>query len=600
MNMSQELNLVNSFNTLRLTLKNDPSNIVQNKNLTIIKEKGTIEEISDTRQLQIVEKSLLRNQLPHLFSSFTESIINLVYLDLSDNRLNDLPNSMNILKNLTHLSLMSNEFLYLPNVVCELISLKTLKANNNSLREVPSNLENLSKLKELDLSFNLLNNLPSSYANLCELRNLFLNRNNFKRIPSCIADGIENLQIFHFSLNFNAYLNVFPKSRNLNTFYAENNGICPLFPNWILSSKYNKLETVSLNNTKFKEFNLPENLTESYVRKLYIKNCQLFNSIVENIITEMTSLEELLIGNTKFLSKNQFWSVPIEKLKKPSSLKKLNACNTGISTVPDNIGKCVNLSMIDLSCNDLFCLPDAICTLKNLNSLIIHRNQLTTLPENIGELISLKELNVSCNHLYKLPESIEALSNLHYLDLFDNEFEIVPEKIKSLANLVGVDLEQNYFSTDNLSLNRNTSYENMRNDLREHWPEEGRTYNGCKSYLLEPWSDNNSGSVSSSTTTDSSSEHCYNFGLPPENTSNQFANEHWDTSEDSADEFDPHENREPRKQTYSPFTFYRPSQLLYCPAESHQPRIISRVRKMLNDGTLVWSKNFEEGQFEDS
>lgn len=453
--MTQEYNLVKFLNNNTLWLKiQDPlCNAVSNEHSNTTPAQSIVKKNSDITQLQIIENlSLLGNQLPQLPNNFTESIANLVYLDLSDNRLSNLPDSVNMLKMLTYLSLDNNQFFYLPNVVCELSSLKTLKAHKNHIRCVPNDLENLSNLQDLDLSYNELQYLPDSCTNLHQLRNLSLAGNRFKVIPKCVATGMKNLQIFDFSHNIDSKLNVSPKSSNLNAFYAENNYNCPIFPNWILSSKYNNLETVSFNKTCFKEFCLPKNPTRSYIKKLSMVQCKLNSPTVDEIIKDMTNLEELIIGNTQFSSKNYFRTIPIEKVKEPSSLKKLDVHNTGIPMVSNIINKFVNLSVIDISSNNIFWLPEEICSLKNLSSLIVQKNKLTVLPKSIGELISLKELKVCYNQLSELPESIEGLSNLQYLDLYDNEFEMLPEAIKNLPSLLGVDLEQNYFSTECLSV----------------------------------------------------------------------------------------------------------------------------------------------------
>lgn len=59
------------------------------------------------------------------------------------------------------------------------------------------------------------------------------------------------------------------------------------------------------------------------------------------------------------------------------------------------------------------------------------------------------------------------------------------------------------------------------------------------------------------------------------------------------------ENKEPKKRTFPPFTFYQPFEQIYRPADFHEDRIMTRVLKMLQNGTLVWLSNYEEGQFED-
>lgn len=85
---------------------------------------------------------------------------------------------------------------------------------------------------------------------------------------------------------------------------------------------------------------------------------------------------------------------------------------------------------------------------------------------------------------------------------------------------------------------------------------------------------------------------------PTENETNYDENDNWE-SEDSANEFDPYETKEPKECKYSPYTFYSPFQQVYCPGDFHEISVIQRVKEMLQNGTLIHSMEYEEGQFED-
>ncbi|XP_015435351.1 PREDICTED: leucine-rich repeat protein SHOC-2-like, partial [Dufourea novaeangliae] len=534
-----------------------------------------------------------------------ECLSNLVYLNLSNSQLHDLPNSLNVLKKLKYLRIDSNLFVYIPNIVCELIGMRTLTACNNRIKDVPNNLNNLLNLEELDLNSNKLRNLPNSCSNLNQLKKLSLAHNKFEIIPSCVANGMRNLEEFDFSRNSWSELNVSPQTTKLSSFYAENNGPCPAFPRWVLNSRFKNLETVSLNETSFQKFDLPEEPLKVNIKMLSMKQCKLFETILRKITVGMTNLERLIIGNTGAYYGNSFWRMPIESLKEPSSLKEIDISGTGISLIPKMISNFYKLSIMNVSSNNITWLPEEICLLTNLTSLMIDKNNLMMLPKDIGKLVSLNELKAGYNNLYELPVTFEALNNLQYIDLYDNEFEIVPEVLTKLPDLIGLDLEENYFSTEDLLLDRSDGYEKMRNILRGHWGESNKTLRGAKLRLpeaSESLSDSKESfspySFSSDVTIDNSLEEEALYSLP-DGSVNEFANEHWDTSEDSADEFDPNEPREPKRRAYSPFTFYKPFQRVYCPAEFHETRVIHRIIQMLQEGTLVWSSSYAEGQFED-
>ncbi|KOX77513.1 Protein dimmed [Melipona quadrifasciata] len=523
---------LSSGNALLKKATNDTS--ANDSNISLNEEtNNTITNMTESE----IFKTLSLSKLQRPPDGFVNYVSKLVDLNLYNNYLHDLPSSLNMLTGLVFLNLNNNQLCSLPDVICELSNLRKLWACENKINQLPNNLGNLSHLEVLSLNTNQLTNLPNSCAKLNQLEICSLSANKFKKMPNCIAKGMKNLQ-------------------------------------------YKKLETVILNETRFQKFNL-------------LKNCDLDSKIIERIIAEMTDLEELIIGNNKVFHPNYFSFMPINKKKKPSSVKVIDIQDTGLMEVPKTIERFVNLFDLNLSFNNLLFLPEEICNLKNLSILIMDNNHLACLPENIGKLTSLKELKLRHNELNELPESINLLYNLEYMDLFDNEFESMPEVIESLSNLKGLDLEQNYFSTEHLWYR----YKYMRDNLRNYWtnPTYGCEFiSGVKSKFLSDSAMDLSPSSDFSESSSFKTE--YTFNLLPKN--DEF-NEHWDTSEDSADEFDPHENKEPKPRVYPPLKFYQPYQQVFCPSDFHETRVITRIKKMLENGTLVWSSNQEEGQFED-
>lgn len=403
-----------------------------------------------TGKRMIKNISLIQNNLRSVPNGFIEYIPKLVNLDLSNIDLRTLPKSLNMLKRLVSLNLNNNQFSSIPNVICELYNLEELWASGNKIKYVPYNLGNLSKLEILSLNANQLKDLPNSYEKLNRLRVCCLSTNKFKKIPNCIARGMRSLQILEFSQNNCINLDVYPKSTNLIKFYAEENDICPLFPNWILCSSYKNLEIVSLNKTRFEKFYLPTRTSTCYVKKLFMKQCNLNGKIVEFIIARMIYLEELVLGNKRMLYQNYFPIMPINTKLNPLSLKELDIQNVGLPQVPKTIQRFFDLIKLNLSCNNIFFLPKEICTLTNLVTLIIDRNHLTTLPKNFGNLTSLKELKLCHNQLITLPWGMKSLRNLEYIDLYNNEFQVLPTIVLFFRKLKGLDLEQNNFSTEDL------------------------------------------------------------------------------------------------------------------------------------------------------
>lgn len=88
--------------------------------------------------------------------------LNLKKLDLSYNRLRNLPNNITKLQSLESLDISNNYLLLkLPNAIGDLKQLRSLLAMSNSLSTLPDSIENLSQLEYLDISDNEFTKLPN-------------------------------------------------------------------------------------------------------------------------------------------------------------------------------------------------------------------------------------------------------------------------------------------------------------------------------------------------------------------------------------------------------------------------------------------------------
>ena len=91
---------------------------------------------------------------------------------------------------------------------------------------------------------------------------------------------------------------------------------------------------------------------------------------------------------------------------------------------------------LDLSYNNLTCLPDSITSLRSLEHLLLRGNQLAGVSEEVGNLTSLRRLDLRRNKLTQLPTSITSLDKLEELDLSENLLTELPHDIGKLCSLI--------------------------------------------------------------------------------------------------------------------------------------------------------------------
>nr|GMD06628.1 putative disease resistance protein RGA3 [Ipomoea batatas] len=108
-----------------------------------------------------------------------------------------------------------------------------------------------------------------------------------------------------------------------------------------------------------------------------------------------------------------------------------------LSRLPDGIGNLRQLIYIDLSRSKVETLPDTICSLEKLQTLDLEGcKQFSRLPDGIGNLCQLRYIDLSWSKVKTLPDTICSLENLQTLDLgYCMQFSRLPEGIGNLINL---------------------------------------------------------------------------------------------------------------------------------------------------------------------
>jgi len=115
-------------------------------------------------------------------------------LDLSGQKLKEVPEEIRQLRNLNHLDLGSNKLKSVPDWLGELVHMQELRISRNKLSDFPLGICKMLHLKRLDLSRNALTGLPPCIGKLTELFSLDLWSNDLEDFP----EELENLVSLRF------------------------------------------------------------------------------------------------------------------------------------------------------------------------------------------------------------------------------------------------------------------------------------------------------------------------------------------------------------------------------------------------------------------
>ncbi|GAV57522.1 LRR_1 domain-containing protein/LRR_8 domain-containing protein [Cephalotus follicularis] len=115
-------------------------------------------------------------------------------LTLDGNRMTSLPDEFGQLVRLERLSISGNMLTRLPETIGSLRNLSLLNVSNNKLNSVPESIGSCFSLEEFQANDNLIEDLPASVCNLIHLKALFLNNNNVNQIPPTLLKDCKALQ----------------------------------------------------------------------------------------------------------------------------------------------------------------------------------------------------------------------------------------------------------------------------------------------------------------------------------------------------------------------------------------------------------------------
>ncbi|CAG7830714.1 unnamed protein product, partial [Allacma fusca] len=120
-------------------------------------------------------------------------------IDMSENKIAEIPINVGAFVNLKHLCLNRNHIEAIPDQIGSLSKLESLSLAGNRIRTIPVAIQKLKKLKDVNLSENQISNFPLVFCGLTNMVVLNLASNKIQEIP----DGVGALQVIELILNQN-------------------------------------------------------------------------------------------------------------------------------------------------------------------------------------------------------------------------------------------------------------------------------------------------------------------------------------------------------------------------------------------------------------
>ena len=228
----------------------------------------------------------------------------MVELNIHDNNLTTLPESIDNLIHLKYLYIQHNNLTTLPESIGNLIHLQHLNIKHNNLTTLPESIGNLIHLRFLNIQYNNLTTLPESIGNLVNLTDLYIQHNKLTTLPESFGNLI-NLKYLYF--------------------------------------QHNKLNT----------------LPESFGNLINLKYLNIYNNELTTLpesFGNMVNLREIYIYFNKIIS------LP-ESIGNLINLRRFEICDNELTNLPESIGNLINLRRFIIYNNKITTIPFVITNL---------------------------------------------------------------------------------------------------------------------------------------------------------------------------------------------------------------------------------------------
>eukprot|EP01080_Neovahlkampfia_damariscottae_P010367 gene10367-2896_t len=434
-----DLNLIEEIDLTSNKLRIIPSIFLKFPNLKILLlNRNEIETAPSNFICQLINLEELNLRFNNLnqWPSNINKLMKLKKLNLGYNKLKEVSfgffenlKKNEVLINLEELDLSSNYMTQFPTRLTRFTKLKNLQLNNNELKTISNSISNLKLIEDLGISKCSLNEFPISILELKNLKKLNLVSNeNLKSIPNLISTKLLNLEQIDVSRSDLLEINSLFKIKSLIILNSTLNKIVEIPDD--LSSMSN-LTHLDLSKNQIKE------IPDSFQNLKNLKYLNMSNNQIKKISQKFENLENLIELK---LFNNEIDT--IETIKKFKNLEILEVGFNKIKNI-DFISNLKNLKILKVENNEIKEIPKDFNEISNLELLDFQKNILEQVPDSLFEIKSLKYLNFDHNLIQNISKSIENLSDLNYFSIKSNELETIPKEMISLSKLEFINISQN-------------------------------------------------------------------------------------------------------------------------------------------------------------
>eukprot|EP00479_Gromia_sphaerica_P009777 TRINITY_DN423_c0_g1_i1.p1 TRINITY_DN423_c0_g1~~TRINITY_DN423_c0_g1_i1.p1 ORF type:complete len:341 (-),score=70.17 TRINITY_DN423_c0_g1_i1:2-919(-) len=283
--------------------------------------------------------------------------------------------------------------------------LSNVDVSDNNITDVPQSIAMLKKLRYLNLTNNNIDDLPAYIGTIESLTKISLEGNSMRRIRRGILEKKTS--------ELKKYLVGRLTNDDLKAFYEAESGESDRLPSfWHYAiSDGTGVKKLKLNSKQIEE--IPPQAWEIPFKSVDFEDNKL-STIPDEILNISASLKRLM------LSQNVLREFPAV-ICSLSNLTELSLKQNRISSVPSSIASLEKLESVDLRSNRLASCPEGLLKIRKLRILYLGMNSIRNI-DSICELKDshLEHVDVSNNNIGSLTPNIRFHRKLTYLNLENN------------------------------------------------------------------------------------------------------------------------------------------------------------------------------------